>query len=215
MTDTTPTDLAPFFERYDRRQRLLFVAAISASLVLSAVVFAHGALATGRTGATPAAMIWAFGVAFTPLVIVAWWSFTELMARRRRRAASPDGRHPATVDDARNGVRVANGGFVFHLGLNAAVVAQQAFWALVTFGYPVGDWIPRVTTVAVGAVTIYLGNLWPRMPTPRAPEHTAAKVMKINRLSGWVMVIVGTLAVLLGLFMPQLYPLVRALHRHG
>ena len=215
MTDMTLADMAPFFVRYDHRNRLVSVAAISASLVLSAVIFAHGPRATGATSATPSAAGWEFAIVFTPLLILAWWGFTELMARRRRREAAPDGRHPAGADDARNGMRVANGGFVFRLGLNAALVAQQAFWVLVTFGYPAGGWIPRATTVAVGAVTIYLGNLWPRMPTPRAPEHTAAKVMKINRLSGWVMVIVGTLAVLLGLFMPQLYPLVRALHRHG
>ncbi len=54
----------------------------------------------------------------------------------------------------------------------------------------------------VGAVTIYLGNLWPRMPTPRAPERKAATTMKVNRFSGWLMVIIGVL----GLFLPLLHP---------
>ena len=206
MTDTTSTDLGPFFERYDHRTRLVSVAAISASLVLSAVIFAHGISA--ETGGKPAALMRGFWVVFTPLAIVAWWSFTELMARGRRRAASPDGIHPAGADDARNGVRIANGGFVFHLGLNAALFAQQAFWTLVTFGYPVGDLMPRATTVAVGAVTIYLGNLWPRMPIARGPDQKAAKGMKVNRLGGWLMVIIGLLVVLLGLFLPLLYPVV-------
>ncbi len=206
MTDTTLTDMGPFFQRYDHRQRLVSVAAISASLVLSAVVFAHGARTTGPTGATPPEMVWGFGVVFTPMVIVAWWIFNELMARHRRKEASRDGSRPAGADDARNGVRVANAGFVFHLGLNGAVLAQQAFWTFVTFGHPVGDLIPRATTVVVGLVTIYLGNLWPRMPTPRVPERTAATRMKIHRFSGWLMVIIGLLVVMLGLFLPLLYP---------
>ena len=203
MTDMTLTDLAPFLERCDHRNRLVSVAAISASLVLSAVIFAHGA---PTTGATAAAKMRGFGVVFTPFVVVAWWAFTELMARRGRRDSSPDGRRPAGADDAHNVVRIANAGFVFHLALNAVLVAEQVFWALATFGYPVGDWLPRVTTVAVGAVTIYLGNVWPRMPTPRAPEQTAAIRMKVNRLSGWLMVIIGLLVVLLGVFLPVLFP---------
>jgi hypothetical protein len=206
MTDTTLTDMAPFFERHEHRSRLVSVAAISASLVLSAVIFAHGVRATGAASATPASMTWAFGVVFTPVVTIAWWGFTEWMARRRRKGASADGGYPAGMDDARNGVRVANAGFLFHIGLNGAVLAQQAFWALVTFGYPVGDLIPRATTVAVGAATIYLGNLWPRLPTARAPEPVAAKLMKVNRFCGWLMVTTGLLVVLLGLFLPLLYP---------
>jgi hypothetical protein len=60
--------------------------------------------------------------------------------------------------------------------------------------------------VTEGAVTIYLGNLWPRMPTPRAQGRKAAIMMKANRISGWVMVIFGLLVVLLGLFLPLLHP---------
>jgi hypothetical protein len=79
--------------------------------------------------------------------------------------------------------------------------------ASLVFGYRIpGDLIARVIMLVVGAVTIYLGNLWPRMPTPRAPERTAAIRMKANRISGWVMVISGLLVVLLGLFLPLLVP---------
>ena len=81
MTDTTLTDLAPFFERYDRRQRLLFLAAISTSLVLSAVIVMHGARTTGAIGPKPIAAMWGVGIAFPSLFIVAWWGFTEHMAR--------------------------------------------------------------------------------------------------------------------------------------
>jgi hypothetical protein len=212
MTDTYLADLAPFFERYDRRNRLVFVAAISASLTLSAVIFMHGALLAGGTGATPAA-VWGFGIVFSPLVLVAWQIFGELIALGRRRSSLPDGSQPASADDARNGVRIANAGFVFNLGLMAALITQQACMALYVFGYQSGDLVPRATTVAVGAVSIYLGNLWPRLPTPRTPEPRAAIRMKANRFAGWLMVIVGVLVVLLGLFLPALYPLLRELHR--
>ena len=214
MTDATSTDLAPFFDRYDHRQRLVFVAAISASLVLSAAIVAHSVL-TGVTGPKPVAAMWGLGVVFPTLFIIAWWSFAELMARARRKSTQPDGRHPASVDDARNGQHIAYAGFAFNIVVTATVVGTQAIMALLAFGYPTGDFIPRATTVATGAVTIYLGNLWPRMPTARGPDQKAAKRMKANRLGGWLMVSFGVLAVLLGLSMPLLYPLARTLHAHG
>jgi hypothetical protein len=211
MTDMAPPDmgsidLGPFFKRYDRRNRLVLGTAISASLVLSAVIAAR-LLAAGWTSAKPVAAAWQMGVAFPPLAIAAWWTFAEFIAWGRRKASQP--RQSAGADDASNGMRVANAGFVFNLGLAAALVLQQASMALFAFGYPTGDLIPRVTTVAVGAVTIYLGNLWPRMPTPRAPERQAAIAMKTHRVIGWIMVIVGLLIVLLGLFLPLLYPWMR------
>lgn len=181
MTDTTSTDMAPFFERYDHRQRLVFVAALSASLVLSAVIVAHGVLTNGAIRPKPVAAMWGVGILFPPLFLIAWWSFTEHTARARRKSSQPDGRHPASMDDARNGVRIANAGFVFNIGVTGTVVVAQAAMALLAFGYPTGDLIPRATTVAVGAATIYLGNLWPRMPAPRGPDQKAAKRMKANR----------------------------------
>jgi hypothetical protein len=211
MTDTVLTDLGPFFERYDRRQRLVFTAAISVSLTLSAVI-----LSRGVTMVAPPAireMVWVLGILFAPVFIVGWWTFAEYMARKRRRTSQADGRHPASADDARNGVRIANGGFAFNIVVTAAVVVQQAVMALMASGHLLGDLIPRATCVAVGVVTIYLGNLWPRMPTPRAPEQTAAKLMRAHRSGGWLMVICGLLVVLLGLSMPLLYPVVRELPR--
>ena len=214
MTDATVTDMAPFYQRYDRRQRLVFVTAICASLVLSAIIFKHG-VSRGVEPAAVRANLWGFGILFAPVFIVGWQIFTELLVRWRRRASSPNGRHPAGMEDARNGMRIANRGFVFNVVVTAAVIMQQAIVALLAFGYSTGDLIPRATCVAVGAVSIYLGNLWPRMPTPRAPPQKAAIRMKANRFAGWLMVIVGLLIVLLGLFLPLIYPLVRAFHAHG
>jgi uncharacterized membrane protein len=204
------TDMAPFFARYDRRLRRLMVTALSASLVLSAVIFSHSVLAAGGAGAKPAAIVWWLGIAGPPVFIGAWWVFTELMAWGRRKTSQPDGSLPTNVDDARNGKRVANAGFVFTIGLIAAGLAQQALIVPMAYGYPlgysVGHSIARVIMVVVGAVMIYLGNLWPRVPTPRAPERQAAIQMKTHRVIGWLMVILGLLIVLLGLFLPLLQP---------
>jgi len=205
MTDTT-TDMTGFLERYDQRQRLLFTAALSAALVLSAVIVTH-VLMTGEAGPKPVAgAVWLLGVVFPPLFVVGWWSYAEHLVRARRKTAAPDGRFPTSAHDAHNGVRIANAGFVFNIGVMASVIAQQAVMALMAFGRPTGDLVPRATCVAVGVVTIYLGNLWPRMPMPRPPGRTTATRMKSNRMGGWVMVIGGVLVVLLGLFMPLLYP---------
>jgi hypothetical protein len=86
----------------------------------------------------------------------------------------------------------------------ATVVTQQALWVPFVFGYRIsaGVWIARVTMILVGAAAIYLGNVWPRMPVPRVPERRAAVRMKVNRASGWMMVICGLVVVLLGLFLP-------------
>jgi len=105
-----------------------------------------------------------------------------------------------------NSVRIAHAGFAFNLALTATVVMQQTLLVPFVFGHRVsaGEWIARATMLAVGAVTIYLGNIWPRMPVPRAPERIAAIRMKANRISGWAMVIMGLGIVLLGLFLPMM-----------
>ena len=101
MTDTTLTDLGPFFDRYDRRNRLVCIAALSASLVLSAVILTH-VLSVGAPAPKPVAIaVWGLGIVFPPLFNAWWWRFTEFMARGRRMSAPPDGRHPAGADDAR------------------------------------------------------------------------------------------------------------------
>ncbi len=84
------------------------------------------------------------------------------------------------------------------------------------FGYrsAAGEWVARAVMLGVGAATLYLGNLWPRMPTPRSPQRTAAAMMKSNRVSGWVMVICGLLVMLLGLFLPLIKPYL-PFHPHG
>jgi hypothetical protein len=202
--DMGPIDLAPFFERYDRRNRLVFVAAISASLVMTAVISAHGPPAPGWMSAKAAATAWWFGILFAPVFLVGWYGFGELMALGRRKGRPPAGPLPTGPDDVRNGVRLANAGFACNVVLTATVLVQQALWVSFVLGYRVsaGEWIARGIMLAVGAATIYLGNLWPRMPVPRARDRTAAIRMKANRISGWIMVIVGLLIVLLGLFLP-------------
>jgi hypothetical protein len=209
LTDKTPndlglTDLGPFFERYDRRNTRVMAMGLVASLILST------AIATRLLTATPPGLkgigvIWGSGVVFTPLFLAAWWIFGGLMALRRRKAAPLDGSHPAGPDDARNGVRIANAGFVFNIALIVAMLAGQVLMALLVFGFGQqvrGDWIARGITLTVGFATIYLGNLWPRMPVSRAPEQKAAAKMKANRYAGWFMVIVGVLVTLWGVIMP-------------
>ena len=207
MTDMTRVDMARFHQRYDLKQRLLFAAALSASLVLSAVIFAHKALATEAPRASPF-LQW-FPILFSPLAIGAWWGAQEFIVRWR------DGRPPMSADDAPNGVRIANAGFLFSLALTAVVLGAQAAGALAAFGYTVSDWIPRATLVAFGVALVCLGNVWPRMPTPRAQARKAATEMKVNRAWGWVMVLLGLGLVMQGLFLPLLYPTLRALHAHG
>ena len=198
MTDTTRAELAPFFERYDRRNRLLFVAAIPASLALSAVILTHGAPTTR--------LLW-LPIVTPPLFIVAWWGVMELIARWR------DGMPPpASADDARDGRRIANAGFAYNVALTAAAIGAQAIVALAGLGYSGGEWIGRATGVAVGAALICLGNVWPRLRTRRGPAQKAASEMKINRLWGWLMVIMGLLS---GLFPSLFHPLVAALRAHG
>ncbi len=205
LTDTGLTDLGPFFERYDRRNQRLMAVALCASLILSAVIATH-LLATGATGLSGVRVIWSTGVAFTPLFIAGWWAFGGLMALRRRRAAPLDGSQPAGTVDAGNGMRIAHAGFAFNLALMAAMIAGQVVMALVVFGFGHhirGDLVSRAIMLTVGAATIYLGNLWPRMPVSRAPEKKPAAVMKANRYAGWFMVAVGLLLVFLwGLFVP-------------
>jgi hypothetical protein len=206
MSDTFLTDLDIFYKRYDRRVRCLMAGAFCASLLLSIVI----AMSMPANGADPkrAAVLWGFGVVFPPSFTAVWWIFTELMARGRRRATRPDWRLPSTPDDARNGKRIANAGFVFTLGLMATIVANQALMALPAFGHPLGQPLAtlagRIIMVTVGAATMYLGNVWPRIPTVRAPEQRPDVPMRANRLTGWFMVLGGAALVLLGLLLPTL-----------
>lgn len=207
MTDTTFTDLGPFFRRYDRRQRLLFGGALCASLVLSAIIATH-VIDTGWTAPRSVVrVVWGLGVVLCPLFVIGWWTFAELMAWGRRKAASADGSHRAGPDDARNGMRIANAGFAYNIAVLGTWIAGQVFIALLVFRAPPVGLLPsRILMWVVGAVTIYLGNLWPRMPTARTPDRSGAIRMKANRVSGWIMVISGLVIVLLGLFLPLLHP---------
>ena len=209
MSDMSSMDLPAFFARYDRNVRRLMAVSSCITLLLSAVI------ATRLVTAPPPRLkgIWVTGVFFPPVVALGWWLFTEFMARSNHRTQTLRGDLPVNADDARNGIRIANAGFAFTIVLMAVVITQQILMASMAFSVPVGAFaglsVMSVTTIAVGAVTIYLGNLWPRMPTPRTPERKAAAKMKANRGAGWFMVIVGTLVVLLGLFLPYIAPVIR------
>jgi hypothetical protein len=206
-TNTGLVDLGPFFRRYDRRQRILFGVSLGASLVMSAVIATH-VIDTGWTGPEPVVhAVWGVGIVGPTLFTAAWWTFAEFMVRQRRKTASPDGRHPAGPLDARNGMRIANGGFVFNIGLMATALAQQALIAMMVFGYPPVGWpASRIIMFVVGGLTLYLGNLWPKMPAPRTPERAAAVMMNAHRVSGRIMVTAGLLIILFGLFLPLLAP---------
>ena len=160
MTDMTPADMARFHQRYDLKQRLLYAAALSASLVLSAVIFTHNLLGAEASRAAP--LLQWFPILFFPLAIGAWWGAQEFIVRWR------NGSPPMSADDAPNGIRIANAGFLYSLALIAVLLGVQAAGALAIFGYVVSDWIPRATMVAFGVALVCLGNVWPRMPTPRA-----------------------------------------------
>jgi hypothetical protein len=204
MTDATSPEMAVFFRRYDRRNRILLFGALCVSLAMSAINLSHGADALDAPGFRSAPALWWIGIVFPPAFTVAWWGAMELVARWRKS-------FPArSADDASNGLRIANAGFAFNIALVAAGLGGQAAMTAAVLGYQTGDLIPRATMVAAGAATIYLGNLWPRLQTHRSPDGRAAN-LKINRIWGWIMVILGLGLVVQGLFLPLLYPFLRSL----
>jgi hypothetical protein len=207
MSDTLSPEMTAFYQLYDRRMRRLMGAALCASLLLAAII-ATRLPDAGAAGTRLAGTLWWFGVLITPAFTAAWWLFTELMAQGRRKASPPDWRLPMTADDARNARRISHAGFVFTLALAATGIANQSLVAALALGhplgYPAGQWIARAIMVIVGAVTMYLGNVWPRMPILRAPEQKPAAQMKVHRLIGWSLVIFGLMIVLLGFFLPLL-----------
>lgn len=207
MSYSTMIDQNAFFARYDRKMRLLLAAALCAGLVMSFVI-AGQALATSGGDAKLVSNVWRFGILFPPLLTIIWWAFTEIMAHGRRKASPM---RPVTSEvDAHNAIRIANAGLVFTIALTVVGVVGQVTTALLVFGHPLAYaqsiWSARLTMLTVGMVTIYLGNVWPRMPVSRAPEKRSARQMKVARLTGWFMVIFGSGIVLLGLFLPYIAP---------
>jgi len=203
MNDTTSIDMGPFLERHNRRARAVFIATTSVSLILSAVIFICG---TSTTGAADSVLesLWR-PIVTGPLMIIVLWVACALYTRKNPLPA--DGRAPMNVDDARNVRRVANAGTVFVVGFNAAMIAGQAVWLLSMLGVlppstPDSSWNVRASLVVMGALSIYFGNVSPRMPTPRAPEAKPAVRMKYNRLTGWTVVVFGASLAVAGLFLP-------------
>ena len=95
---------------------------------------------------------------------------------------------------------------LFSVALVAVVLGSQAVVALAGLGYSGGEWIGRATGLAMGAALVCLGNVWPRLPIPRPSEGKAAAAMKVNRLWGWLMVIMGMGAILSVLFPSLFHP---------
>ena len=203
MTDATSPELAAFFRRYDNRNRLLFTLALGVGVALSAVNLAHGVQA--GPGGKGAGAMWAMGIVFAPLFTLVWWIMQELIVRWRK------GLPPTGADDTRNGVRVANAGYAYNIGLMAVALGTQASVTLVSFGYVGGEWVSRTTTAAFGVALVCLGNVWPNRPPPRRTPQMTAKVMKINRLWGWIMVLMGLGLIAQGLVLPLIYPVLQSL----
>lgn len=203
MPDTPPIDMAPFFARHDRTTRRAFAATIAGTLAVSVGSLAYGVLGSGAprpVGAElwlPMLLIPLFAIGFRA-GIVRW---------TRNRQVLPDGTLPVNADDARSARRVANAGAIYVAGVGLAMIAAQAsivseyFDALDSLGQ-VGDWLGRVGLAAVGCLTAYFGNAWPRMPTPRSPDQKPATQKTFNRLYGWIVAIFGLLLVLAALLLP-------------
>lgn len=200
MTDT-PIDMAPFFARHDRATRRIFVAAIAVSLAVCVGSLGYAALATGSPRPI-GAELWVLTV-LIPLFLIAFR--TALRRWGGTRPVLPDGTLPMNPDDARSARRVANAGAVFVAGIGVSVIATQVSVALGYFDVPLGEadaWLGRAGLAGMGALMVYFGNAWPRMPTPRAPHQKPATHKTFNRLYGWMVVSTGVLFVLAALLLP-------------
>lgn len=203
MTDTARVDMAPFFVRHDRTTRRTFVATIAVSLAVSAGSLGYAALAAGAARPVGAGL-WV-QMALIPLFLVAFR--TAVLRWGGKRPLLPDGSLPMNPDDARSARQVANAGAVFVAGLGAAVIATQVsavldyFDAFASLG-EADEWLGRAGLAGMGALMVYFGNAWPRMPTPRAPEQKPVTQKTFNRLYGWMVVITGLLFVLAALLLP-------------
>lgn len=197
--DMAATDLSGFMRRHDRRSRLVFLTLTLASLLISTAAIAYGVGRFGSVGAIPG-KLW-FPVLFFPLPIMALWISSELMARQRK--PQPDGSLPMNPDDARSTRRVANAGAVFVAGASLVCIVGQAGAVLRIYKVlPPGDWIGRLIIVAIGALMMYFGNAWPRIPTARGPGQKPAAISRLNRIYGRMVVLHGLLFVLAGLLLP-------------
>ncbi len=204
MSDMTLTDMAPFFDRHERRFRRVVIALVCTSLAVAAGIFAYGALTTGSPG-TILVKLWT-SILFYPLFGAVFWIGSTLYARAR--LVPPGVRPPTNPDDARNVALVANAGFIYLLCIGVIMIATQAGLALGYFGilpplHRSGVWITRASVVATGILVIYFGNAWSRTPMARTPEYMAVAMMRFKRLLSWLIVLYGLLMVLAALFLPQ------------
>lgn len=202
MNDTTLTDMTPFLQRHDYSSRRVFFALVSASLAASAVILLYGLRVKGSAEAL--GKLW-FPIVAYPVFLAVFWTGTALWSRTRPKP--PGGRYLMTEDDARNIARVAHAGMVFVVGLGMLMIVSQIGIALNFFdglntAFGTSDWSRRAVLVALGALAIYFGNMWPRMPTPRAAHAKPATQTRYKRLGGWFAVVTGLLLALPALFLP-------------
>lgn len=206
MTDTPSSDVPTSLQRHDRKTRWTYIAMLSVSLTLSAIILADAMRLIGSFGVVLGGL-WN-QIVMGPLVIGSLWLASTYYARRR--PWSLDGGNPTNPDDLRNLARLAKAGYVFVTGFGLIFIAGQAYWVLLIFDIlqpPGGSspewWGGRALMLAAGALMIYFGNISPRMPAPRAPQANPAVRMKYNRLTGWMYVVFGLLLALAAVLVPS------------
>jgi MFS family permease len=205
MTDTTQTEVARTLQRHDSKTRWTYIAMLSISLILSAIIFTDAMLLIGSVGIVIGGL-WN-QIVMGPLIIGSLWLASTWYARKR--PWSLDGRDPTNPDDMRNLARLANAGYWFVTGFSLIAIAGQVYWVLLVFDVlqPPGGtlpdwWVARALMLGAGALMIFFGNISPTAPTPRVPEANPAVRMKYNRLTGWMYVVFGVLLWLAALFTP-------------
>ncbi len=203
--DPPMPDMPPSLEHHDRKTRWTYIAMLSASLTLSAVIFVHAMQQIGSLGMVLGGL-WN-QIVMGPLMIGSLWLASLYYARKRPWAL--DRRDPTNPDDLRNLAQLAGAGYLFVTGFGLIAIAGQAYWVLLIFdvlqppsGSPPGWWVWRAMMLAAGALMIQFGNIAPRTPAPRAPEANPSVRMKWNRLTGWMYVVFGALLALAALFTP-------------
>ena len=205
MTATPTPAATPALRHHDRKTFRTYVAMLSVSLTLSAVIFVDAMRLVGSFGVV-IGDLWN-QIVMGPLLIVSLWLASAWYGRKR--PWSLDGRDPTNPDDMRNLARLANAGYWFVTGFGLIAIAGQAYWVLLVFDVvqPPGgaspDWrVARALMLGVGALMIFFGNVSPTAPTPRVAEANPAVRMKYNRLTGWMYVVAGGLLWLSALFTP-------------
>lgn len=179
----------------------ILLALFGVSVVLAVIIFAGG-LAVGQTAADIVADIWEL-VLLCPALILMIWFCGRIAAEQARRTLPPD----LSEDARRNAWTVARTGRRFAIGFCLIVLAVQGVWALGMAGVPQAlNWNPdifmRLVFAAIGLLFIYIGNVMPKTPLPRAARDNPGPQLRLNRISGWVWVLHGATIAIGALLLP-------------